>query len=169
MYQFFLCSPYPNRHAFEDAILVLNGEHQCQCAWSSEAAIGLQPRPLRGFDEECRTFVTEQYEGKGVNLHPEFSPEKITKGEDGKLTIHLKKKSGEQLTIGDLDQVLLATGRKSNTGKLGLENVSLCTLSSPLSCGQHRLVTPPHLGDSCSMQRNNNRLVLLQSALLSSC
>lgn len=88
----------------------------------------MQPRPLRGFDEECRKFVTEQYEGKGVNLHPESSPEKITKGEDGKLSIHLKKKSGETYTIDNLDQVLLATGRKSNTGKLGLENVSFSQL-----------------------------------------
>ncbi len=83
----------------------------------------MQPQPLRGFDEECRKYLTEQYEGRGVNLHPESTPEKIEKHEDGTLTIHLKKKSGESYIIGGLDQVLMATGRKPNTAKLGLKEV----------------------------------------------
>ena len=85
----------------------------------------MQPQPLRGFDEECRKYLTEQYEGKGVNLHPESTPTKIEKHEDGKMTIHLKKKSGETYTIDGLDQVLMATGRKPNTAKLGLKEVRI--------------------------------------------
>lgn len=84
-----------------------------------------QPQPLRGFDEECRQFITEQYEAKGLNLHPESSPEKIEKNADGTLTIHLKKKSGESYSIGGLDQVLMATGRKPNTAKLGLKEAGV--------------------------------------------
>jgi glutathione reductase (NADPH) len=87
-------------------------------------AVRVQPQPLRGFDEECRQFITEQYEAKGLNLHPESSPEKIEKNADGTLTIHLKKKSGESYSIGGLDQVLMATGRKPNTAKLGLKEVT---------------------------------------------
>ena len=84
----------------------------------------VQPQPLRGFDEECRQYLTEQYEGRGIDLHPESTPEKIEKHDDGTLTIHLKKKSGESYTIGGLDQVLMATGRKPNTAKLGLKEAS---------------------------------------------
>lgn len=46
-----------------------------------------QPKPLRGFDEEVRDFVTEQYQLHGLNLHPGASPTKIEKGPDGKLTL----------------------------------------------------------------------------------
>ena len=84
----------------------------------------LQELPLRGFDEECREFVTEQYQAKGLNLHPEANPEQIVKNDDGTLTLHLKKKSGEKVVLEGLNQVLMATGRKPNTAKLNLDRVS---------------------------------------------
>ena len=83
-----------------------------------------QPQPLRGFDEECREFITEQYGQRGINLHPGATPEKIVKNEDGSLTLHLKQKSGGSVVLEGLDQVLMATGRKPNTGKLDLQKVS---------------------------------------------
>lgn len=83
----------------------------------------MQPKPLRGFDEECRQFVTEQYEQRGLNLHPSCNPEKIVKNDDGTLTLHLKHDSGDKTVLDGLDQVLLATGRKPNTAKLGLKEV----------------------------------------------
>ncbi len=89
----------------------------------TQPVAAMQPQPLRGFDEECRKFVTEQYEAKGLNLHPESTPEKIVKNDDGSLTLHLKTKAGEAYTIDGLDQVLMATGRKPNTAKLGLKEV----------------------------------------------
>ena len=46
-----------------------------------------QAKPLRGFDEEVRDFVTEQYRVHGLHLHPSASPTSITKGPDGKLTL----------------------------------------------------------------------------------
>lgn len=83
----------------------------------------LQPQPLRGFDEECRQFLTEQYEQRGLNLHPDTTPERIEKKSDGTLTLHLKQKSGDSAVLEGLDQVLMATGRRPNTGKLGLKDV----------------------------------------------
>ena len=92
----------------------------------------LQPQPLRGFDEECRNYVSEQYSGKGLKLHPECTPEKIEKQEDGKLSLHIKSKSGETIKLDGFDQVLMATGRKPNTDKLGLKEVWPSLISSGL-------------------------------------
>ena len=94
----------------------------------------LQPQPLRGFDEECRRFITEQYAGRGLRLHPEFNPERIEKQADGTLTLHLKSKSGETTVLEGLDQVLMATGRKPNTRGLGLEDVRACLHTALIDC-----------------------------------
>ena len=51
-----------------------------------------QAKPLRGFDEEVRDFVTEQYRVHGLHLHPSTSPTAITKGPDGKLTLTAESK-----------------------------------------------------------------------------
>ena len=84
----------------------------------------LQPLPLRGFDEEVRKFVAEQYKVAGLNIHATYSPSKIVKGPDGKLTLHAESKQGEKLALEGLDHVLMATGRAPNTRNLGLEEVS---------------------------------------------
>ena len=61
--------------------------------------------PLRGFDEECRRFITDQYEQKGLNLHPETSPQKIVKNDDGTLTLFATTKDGRDVTLEGLDHV----------------------------------------------------------------
>ena len=65
------------------------------------------------------------------------------KNEDGTLTLHLKKKSGEKVVLEGLDQVLMATGRKPNTGKLNLDRVS--SHSHPVGlCNRCRLTSRCH-------------------------
>ena len=83
----------------------------------------VQPLPLRGFDEEVRQFVAEQYELHGLNLHPEATPTEIQKGADGKLTLISESKKHGKVVLEGLDHVLLATGRKPNTKNLGCEEV----------------------------------------------
>ncbi|KAK9804239.1 hypothetical protein WJX72_002925 [[Myrmecia] bisecta] len=84
-----------------------------------------QKLPLRGFDEECREFIADQYKVHGLNLHPEHSPTKIEKGADGKLTLWAKSKDGQDMKMDDLDHVLMATGRNPNTRNLGLEEIGV--------------------------------------------
>ncbi|CAL5228430.1 g11564 [Coccomyxa viridis] len=84
-----------------------------------------QPLPLRGFDEEVRQFVAEQYEQHGLNLHPEASPTEIQKGADGKLTLISESKKHGKIVLEGLDHVLLATGRKPNTKNLGCEEAGV--------------------------------------------
>eukprot|EP00210_Caulerpa_lentillifera_P006814 g6513.t1 len=82
-------------------------------------------RPLRGFDEETRSFITEQYKEEGLVLHPGHTPNEIRKLESEKLELVAKNTSGEELTLSDLDHVFMATGRKPNTANLGLEQVGV--------------------------------------------
>ena len=58
-----------------------------------------QAKPLRGFDEEVRDFAMDQYQVRGLNLHPLASPTRVVKGPDGKLTVHADVKDGEPLVL----------------------------------------------------------------------
>ncbi|CAG9463029.1 unnamed protein product [Pedinophyceae sp. YPF-701] len=80
---------------------------------------------LRGFDNECRTFLKDQMTGHGVNIMDGWEPVEIRKRDDGKLDLDLKSSSGETKTLEGLDQVMCATGRDSNSRNLGLETVGV--------------------------------------------
>ena len=84
----------------------------------------LQPLPLRGFDEECRKFIAEQYEVHGLNIHSQSTPTKIEKKEDGTLSLYVKKGDQEEVIEG-LEVVLMATGRSPKTQGIGLEEVCM--------------------------------------------
>jgi len=58
-----------------------------------------QAKPLRGFDEEVRDFAMDQYQVRGLSLHPLASPTRVVKGPDGKLTLHADVKGGEPLVL----------------------------------------------------------------------
>ena len=90
----------------------------------------VQPLPLRGFDEECRKFIAEQYEVQGLNIHSESTPTRIEKQSNGSFTLHVKKKSGEEEAIEGLETVLMATGRSPNTQNMNLEKVRSLTMQS---------------------------------------
>lgn len=79
-----------------------------------------QKKVLRGFDEEIRDFVSEQMSLKGIEFHPEETPQAITKSADGSLS--LKTSKG---TFEGFSHVMFATGRKPNTKNLGLETVGV--------------------------------------------
>ena len=74
-------------------------------------------KPLRGFDEEVRTFLGEQYTEKGIHMHANCSPISITLQPDGHTKL-LKTSDGQELLV---DEVMFATGRHPNSKNLGLE------------------------------------------------
>eukprot|EP00884_Botryococcus_braunii_P001431 jgi/Botrbrau1/11289/Bobra.0038s0055.1 len=84
-----------------------------------------QALPLRGFDEEARRFLAEQYIERGVNVHAGGSPKRIVKGADGKLNMTVALPGKGDVLLEGLDHVLMATGRKPNTANLGLEQVGV--------------------------------------------
>jgi len=82
--------------------------------------------PLRGFDDDCRTFLGRQMERScGVNMHPSTNPTRVEKQPDGKYTVHLATLAGEASTLVDCDAVLMATGRHANVQGLGLDAVGV--------------------------------------------
>ena len=81
--------------------------------------------PLRGFDEEVRSFATDAYKQRGVVLHPGASPAKVERAGDGSLTLTLSVPGKADVEIGGLSHVMAATGRAPNTAGLGLEGVGV--------------------------------------------
>jgi glutathione reductase (NADPH) len=73
-------------------------------------------RLLRGFDAEFGVRMAEEMSAKGVTIHFGAEPAAIRKCPDGSLEVEFEDGS-EQKT----DLVLFATGRRPNTGRLGLE------------------------------------------------
>ncbi|ODT99796.1 MAG: glutathione-disulfide reductase [Rhodospirillales bacterium SCN 65-16] len=81
-------------------------------------------RVLRGFDEECRTFVHQALGDSGIRLRTEMEIGRIVaKGPDGKsgpFEIHTPHGG-----MFETDCVLYATGRAPNTSGLGLEKAGV--------------------------------------------
>ena len=81
-------------------------------------------RVLRGFDEECRTFVHQALGDSGIRLRTEMEIGRIVaKGADGKsgpFEIHTPNGG-----VFETDCVLYATGRAPNTSGLGLEKAGV--------------------------------------------
>lgn len=85
-----------------------------------------QPLPLRGFDEEARSFAAEQYAATGLSLHAEHSPVEVRAQADGRLTLVVEHtRTKERREVRDLDQVMMATGRAPRTAGLGLEQAGV--------------------------------------------
>ncbi len=78
-------------------------------------------RVLRGFDEECRTFVHEALLGNGIKMRSETEIASI-EATDGKAPYRIHTKSGSSF---ETDLVLYATGRGANTAGIGLEKVGV--------------------------------------------
>lgn len=78
-------------------------------------------RVLRGFDEECRTFVHDALKESGVKLRTETEIGRIVKkGEKGPYEIHTPHGG-----MFETDLVMYATGRAPNTKGIGLEKVGV--------------------------------------------
>ncbi|MCO5562437.1 hypothetical protein L7F22_016065 [Adiantum nelumboides] len=75
--------------------------------------------PLRGFDDEMRSAVAKNLEGRGVTLHPNTNIIKIEKVEGG---LKAYSDKGDEI---ETDVVLLAVGRKPHTKGLNLDVVGV--------------------------------------------
>ena len=78
-------------------------------------------RVLRGFDEECRTFVHESLKASGIRIRTETEIERI-RATDGKAPYQLCTPLGGMF---ETDLVMYATGRVPNTAGIGLEKVGV--------------------------------------------
>lgn len=77
---------------------------------------------LKNFDQPTAQFAANEMQKKGVNIHYSTNITQIEKQSDNTLVCQLD--NGEILSAG---QVMYATGRKSLTSDLGIEQVGLTT------------------------------------------
>ncbi len=78
-------------------------------------------RVLRGFDEECRTFVHEALKESGIRMRTEMEVGRIVKlGDNGPYEVHTPLGG-----MFETDLVMFATGRAPNTKGIGLEKVGV--------------------------------------------
>jgi glutathione reductase (NADPH) len=75
---------------------------------------------LRGFDDDVRAHLAAEMSKQGVAIRVKSDIARIDKQGDGSLKLTLK--DGEVLAC---DAVMYATGRKPNTGNIGLEQVGV--------------------------------------------
>ncbi|KAL3141448.1 hypothetical protein ABBQ32_005016 [Trebouxia sp. C0010 RCD-2024] len=80
---------------------------------------------LAGFDPEAAKHAEGQFKHKGINLNPDFSPVKVVKESDGKLTMTAKNNDDKEVTVDGIDYILMATGRKPATQGLGLDKIGV--------------------------------------------
>jgi len=84
-------------------------------------------RVLRGFDEECRTFVHEALKASGIKMRTETEIQRICPAKDG--SAQGKKGPFECHTplggMFETDLVMYATGRVPNTHGIGLEKAGV--------------------------------------------
>ena len=80
------------------------------------------PRVLRGFDVQMADLIVETYRDKGIDMRMNTTLKRLDRQPDGSIRITLHDDS----TL-DVDQVLIATGRRPATRNLGLETVGLET------------------------------------------
>jgi len=78
-------------------------------------------RVLRGFDEECRTFVHNSLVNSGIKVRSEMEIMRI-EATDGKAPFRLHTPLGGMF---ETDLVMYATGRVPNTTGIGLEKVGV--------------------------------------------
>jgi glutathione reductase (NADPH) len=78
-------------------------------------------RVLRGFDEECRTFVHEALKASGIKIRTETEIQRICQAKDGKGFECLTPLGG----MFETGLVMYATGRVPNTHGIGLEKAGV--------------------------------------------
>ena len=76
---------------------------------------------LIGFDSLMQKTLRTQMEADGIVFNDTAKIASVEKQADGKLTVNYADGS----TLSDLDQLLWAIGRKTNTDDIGLENIGL--------------------------------------------
>ena len=81
-------------------------------------------RPLRGQTEDITDVLVEQMKSEGIEILPNFRAFKFEK--DGNDTIiHCNCPDGSTTQIIEKGHIVVATGTKPNTSKLGLESIDL--------------------------------------------
>ena len=81
-------------------------------------------RPLRSQTKDITNVLVAQYENEGIEILPNFRAFKFEKSGSDTI-IHCKCPDGSTTQLVEKGYVVVATGTKPNTSKLGLDNIGL--------------------------------------------
>ncbi|WP_025740687.1 mercury(II) reductase [Aquimarina pacifica] len=81
-------------------------------------------RPLRSQTKDITDVLVEQMKSEGIEVLPNFRAFKFEKDGDNTI-IHCKCPDGSTTQIIEKGHIVVATGTKPNTSKLGLENIDI--------------------------------------------
>jgi len=81
-------------------------------------------RPLRSQTEDITDVLVAQYEKEGIEILPNFRAFKFEKSGSDTI-IHCNCPDGSTTQLVEKGYIVVATGTKPNTSKLGLENINL--------------------------------------------
>ncbi|MCI5092681.1 MAG: mercury(II) reductase [Phaeodactylibacter sp.] len=81
-------------------------------------------RPLRSQTKDITDVLVAQYENEGIEILPNFRAFKFEKSGSDTI-IHCKCPDGSTTQLVEKEYVVVATGTKPNTSKLGLDNIGL--------------------------------------------
>jgi len=98
------------------------------------------PHILRGFDDDCRQFVTDEMRKKGIEMVFNKIIECIERRPDGTLEVILSR--GRTL---DADAVLYAIGREPNIEGLGLEDVGVAIEGGAVKVDDYSRTSVPNI------------------------
>ena len=100
--------------------------------------IEMMPEILGAMDKETSAMLRKEYAKKGIDFHlntkvTEVSPEGVTIEKDSKTSII------------NADRILLSVGRKANTDKVGLSNLSVEILRNGVKVNEYMQTSHPRL------------------------
>ncbi|XP_033627120.1 thioredoxin reductase 2, mitochondrial-like isoform X2 [Asterias rubens] len=99
---------------------------------------------LRGFDQQIAGLVTDHMQAAGVGFLRECVPTRLSKNDDGTITVIWKSSDGEEKSE-TFDTVLFAIGRDPQTSELGLENTGVTLHSNGKMQGKNEQSSIPHI------------------------
>ncbi|CAH3884051.1 thioredoxin reductase 1, mitochondrial-like isoform X5 [Pieris brassicae] len=94
------------------------------------ATVLIRSVPLRGFDQQMASMVTNEMEMKGVQFHHKAIPVSVEKLETGQLKAKWLNTETQKESEDVFDTVLMATGRYALTKQLNLDAAGVSTLST---------------------------------------
>ncbi|KAF4011517.1 hypothetical protein G4228_004347 [Cervus hanglu yarkandensis] len=92
-----------------------------------DTTVMIRSVPLRAFDQQMASLVTEHMAGHGTRVLRGCAPERVEKLPDRQLRVTWVDLASDRKDVGTFDTVLWAIGRVPETSSLNLEKAGVCT------------------------------------------
>ncbi|XP_015265602.1 PREDICTED: thioredoxin reductase 2, mitochondrial isoform X2 [Gekko japonicus] len=119
-----------HRRQLQDKLLVGASYVSLECAGfltglRLDTTVMVRSIPLRGFDQQMATLVTDYMEAHGTRFLKKCSPTKVEKMEDGRVRVVWKHSDSGKEGTDEFDTLMWAVGRQPDTKTLNLETAGV--------------------------------------------